>query len=730
MKNIYGKFLKRKQLYYFLKYYNIIATIRTNNFINSKLIDKNNNRQIPLMANDYDKKKIMCLSNNNRYIYNINNTKLIPPHLNTSIPLSLALDNYSFLSKTERIPKKIKYHNSNNYKKINRNFPNNFENDNFLKKNRTRTKVSIPKKLNKFREKGGKCGRNLSYGHIEKKKEKKNKEVNKMNVSKSNYNIFDNSNLINNTQSIKAIYPSYTITSPNGLLYPIFFASNNDNFINNNNLNNNILFNCQGTTIANNDRKLVPKPSLWYTNVFSPISQIPIVQNNNYTISKYLNNSTNFNSVQNLVDNNYSEEYLNKQILDFINANNKIKQNIITNIGKKHNMKLSKSNGTLKIKNKTNKIYDKKLSKTLKRRNNSQYSMYLNDSNHVLSERINKGKSYIISKDQRFDKYNKNQTSFRNEIEINDMSDSTINNNMNSPSSLLINNYNKENQNLKKSYYQKIYSNNSKNNKNEKKIKKNIYHLKNKFDNENINKIIRKNLSNEFNKKLKITQKEYSYYTEKANKKTNNNFQNNNYNLNNLNNEKEISEPVQNIYKGYSNSHIIPLYNNKPNIKTNYNYNSLRINNNNNNINKKDQKQKKNNLNKNDKINFNIQNISKETYNPKIKYPYNQNISISSLGSNDNIKTSKFSFPPRPHYEIINVVDEKFINKKNFEEKEKGQNLNFDDSLEMSLQSVNDSKMLELANRYIEEGKSLDKNKINDILNNKSCQKKMKKNIE
>ena len=40
---------------------------------------------------------------------------------------------------------------------------------------------------------------------------------------------------------------------------------------------------------------------------------------------------------------------------------------------------------------------------------------------------------------------------------------------------------------------------------------------------------------------------------------------------------------------------------------------------------------------------------------------------------------------------------------------------------------MNDSKMLELANRYIDDEKVLDKNKINDILNDKSSQKIMKK---
>ena len=44
----------------------------------------------------------------------------------------------------------------------------------------------------------------------------------------------------------------------------------------------------------------------------------------------------------------------------------------------------------------------------------------------------------------------------------------------------------------------------------------------------------------------------------------------------------------------------------------------------------------------------------------------------------------------------------------------------------MSLQSMNDSKILEMANHFVDEEKALDINQINDILNDKSCQKIMK----
>jgi hypothetical protein len=127
-------------------------------------------------------------------------------------------------------------------------------------------------------------------------------------------------------------------------LYPIIFTNNNNN-IKNDNLNNNILYNYNlNTPINSNDlRNIVSKasPSFWYTNYFSPINQIPIIQNNNYSVQipKYLNNSAIFNSVSSI---NYTEDYLNKQIYDFVNANNQTKQNIISNISKKHNINLNK----------------------------------------------------------------------------------------------------------------------------------------------------------------------------------------------------------------------------------------------------------------------------------------------------------------------------------------------------------------------------------------------------
>ena len=399
IKNLYGQFLNRKKLYYFLKYHNIVVTLNINELISE--FYENEESSIPFISSEDEQKynNNLNISNNNKFI---NSYSQLIPNLNSSIPYSYIGENNSIFSKTERIPIKNKFGQNNNFKKINKNFMNNVENTNFIDlfmKNMASTS-NINENETK---KSSKNRRTKSYGNLEVKM--KENEDYKIFSNQSNNNIFNNSNIINNTQSLKAIFPSYTITSPNGLLYPIIFAHNNENYVNSSNLNNNILFNYQGNTPINSSisKKIKPKPSLWYTNIFSPINQIPIIPDNNYTISKCLNNSANFNSIPNLM-NNYTEDYLNKQIFDFINANTKTKQNIISNISKKHNFKLSKSNGSINI-NRNNKINYNNLNKNIKRKNKSYNTMNVDESSQLLSDRINIERSDNFEKS--FEKSNK-----------------------------------------------------------------------------------------------------------------------------------------------------------------------------------------------------------------------------------------------------------------------------------------------------------------------------------
>ena len=694
----------------------------------------------------------------------MNSYSQIMPNANSTLPYSFKGENNSIFSKTERIPIKNKFQNSN-FKKINKNLINSSDNnkflDNFILKNSTISNKAVNKNKKFINEKSktGRSRRTLSYGNLE-VKTNKNNESYKMLLNKNNNNIFNNSNIINNTQSLKAIFPSYTITSPNGLFYPIIFTNNNENYVNNNNLNNNILFNYQGNNTINYNNKKKdnnPKPSLWYANIFSPINQIPIIQDNSYAMPKILNNSANFNSIQNFNVNKYSEEYLNKQIFDFINANTKTKQNIITNISKKHNINLDKSSGEIKIKinENNNKFNSNKLKKNMKNKN--YYTMNIDESSKITTEKLNSEISDIVPKDKSFDKNKKlrYKSSVRNGRENKDKNNILIKkNNINSHKDLLLNKNNKS-QNIKTNRKDNSYSYNAKNyNNKDKNNKKFIYNLKNN-NKINLNKNINQKFSNEFNKRLLEKEKDYSKNIDKVinndysnneqkcqnynnndflgdsnNDQKYNNYNNNDY-LNDSNNEKEINKHENypnlggyniNNMKNNNNSNIISLNINKNSNNYNYNNSKKNINNNQtNNINNKN----KTNLIKKDKINFNIQNVSSEIFNQRINYIRNHNISISTLTSNDN---NKKSLNPS-QYEISNAVDEQFINQNNNkEENNEGQNISEEDSLGMSLQSMNDSKMLELANKYIDDGGVLDRSKINDILNDKSSQKFMKKN--
>jgi hypothetical protein len=413
------------------------------------------------------------------------------------------------------------------------------------------------------------------------------------------------------------------------------------------------------------------KPSLWYANIFSPLNQIPIVTDNNYTISKCLNNSANFNSIPNLI-NNYSEDYLNKQIFDFINANNKTKQNIISNIGKKHNFKLSKSNGSIKI-DENNKINYNNLNKKIKRKNRSYYTMNVDELSQLLSDKININSEKPENFEKSFEKSNKIKKN------ISFLKKGKENNNINMFNDMIYN------RNLKIKYNQNSY---------------NVETNKKNINSKNTNK----EFSDEYNRKISNKEKK---------------------NTNTIKNKNNFLEQENYVYKKHNinkNNNTIPLSNKKYKNNT-YNVNSDSINSNTNNISRKDIPLKnKNILIKKDKINFNIQNVSKETLNPKIKHIRNHNnISISTLNSKENKK----SLVPLK-YEISNAVDEQFIHK-NIEVKDDEQNISGENSLTMSLQSMNDSKMLELANKYVDDERDLYKTKINDILNDKSTQRIMKK---
>ena len=182
------------------------------------------------------------------------------------------------------------------------------------------------------------------------------------------------------------------------------------------------------------------------------------------------------------------------------------------------------------------------------------------------------------------------------------------------------------------------------------------------------------------------------------NNKNNKNKKNNaerNINIVNVINKKEEMDNDNNIYQNLAVKNInerreIKISNEpKQKIDFSLNHEQLSIN------------TKKNNKKTN---NFKIK------INDKLTFLNNNKINSSNLnnkGKEEKKKTYKIS---------SNVVNEQFYREK-FIEKE----INSDDEnyLTISMQSLNDSNIMEIANKYITDEEDLNKDEINDILNSK-----------
>jgi hypothetical protein len=97
LKNIYGKFLKRKKLYYFLQYYKIITQISTNEFI-TLFNETHKNDIISYTINNEEQ-------NNNLNLYNKNicinsSSQLIHDSYPSSIGHSLIEETNPFFNNT------------------------------------------------------------------------------------------------------------------------------------------------------------------------------------------------------------------------------------------------------------------------------------------------------------------------------------------------------------------------------------------------------------------------------------------------------------------------------------------------------------------------------------------------------------------------------------------------------------------------------------------------------
>ena len=403
--------MRKKVLYYFLKYYHI-TTIKSVNKFNIDVNDIDINSSIPLALSDIDPMESYKILKN---IPNTTNLHNFIPKNNSSI-----ID-YSLLSDINNQPNQPFY--GNNTDRIN--YRNILEKKNMRKR------------------------RTLSYGNLQVKMNKDNQNfsiIDSDNQNKSH--IFNRTYILNNdTQSLKHIFPNYTYTTPNKYVFPINL-NNNNNSINNNYFShyptNNVIY-------PNDLKGEQSKPLLWYTNVFPSISQVSIMQDNNYLncfqnqTPKYINNSAYFNSITN-INNSYSEDYLNKQIYDFINANSKTKKIIITNIGKKHNIKLNKSKKTNEknIKNKEKEEKNKKDKNTFKNRNKQITFEKMKKINHSELHELN---NESFQNEIIINKYKKNQKLkiSKNSIPIGQKKKNVINdlkrNNINLDKNKIIKNY-------------------------------------------------------------------------------------------------------------------------------------------------------------------------------------------------------------------------------------------------------------------------------------------------
>ena len=380
--SIYAKNQRRKILYYFVKYRNIINKLFTYDFIlQTNKIDTNSS--IPITLSDIDPIDSYSIAKN------IPNTSMHSnqiPYSNSSIAYSFISENKpKFENKSERFSKRTL--NNTNIDKIglqNRSLTNRIGNINLKQKNMKKR-------------------RTLSYGNLEIKMKRDD-----------SFNFLDN-NINNNIPYIyNNAFPPSIYTTPNKYLYPIIL-NNNDTFYNNSNINNNSLYNYQKSEILYQNEFNDKKPLLWYTNAVPSTGQVSILQDNRYLNNfqnmtpKYINNSAYFNSITN-INNSYSEAYLNKQIFNFINANSKTKQHIINNIGKKHNIELNKYNINNKLKNKAKQKKENSFTKNRNRQNiygsihRKNYSEYqdFNDKiyhNHVMINNYKKNiKNSHISK--------------------------------------------------------------------------------------------------------------------------------------------------------------------------------------------------------------------------------------------------------------------------------------------------------------------------------------------
>ena len=141
----------------------------------------------------------------------------------------------------------------------------------------------------------------------------------------------------------------------------------------------------------------------------------------------------------------------------------------------------------------------------------------------------------------------------------------------------------------------------------------------------------------------------------------------------------------------------------------------------------------KNNIPIGQKKKSNINNLKRnDIYLDKNKIIKNYSIEISN--STQLINNNDFIYENNSQSNINNHMIDKYKNKNiknidnSLDKAEDEQNNSINENLEMTLQSMNDSKMLDMANLFVEGEINLNKDKIVEILNEKNIQKNIRIN--
>ena len=210
----------------------------------------------------------------------------------------------------------------------------------------------------------------------------------------------------------------------------------------------------------------------------------------------------------------------------------------------------------------------------------------------------------------------------------------------------------------------------------------------------------------------------------KFNKMIKPNYNTERISTNNINKNREIVNESEKEYENGNkrNTYVINIINKDDKQENKKNMVSIGVGNN---TEKKEIKISNNNKRK-PELSFNYERLNyKQPQNNNknghiLRIKNNERLTISNNHNklnSSNLNNEKKEEKKRIYKISSNVVNEQYYKQK-FQETE----VNSDDEnsyLTISMQSLNDSKIMEIANRYITEDEELDKNEINDILNSK-----------